>query len=104
MQHNLSEQDIKSTVESRAFLSELKRLMKRIDKSRPFVCEENNCLLERSGYDDLVENGIWSAKAIRQEYANCLCSTSSFSVRTRKYIIKLGNLVLIKAYNKIHRK
>lgn len=104
MDINLSEQDIKSTVESRVFLSELKRLMKRIDKSRPLICEENNFLLERSGYDYLVENGIWSAKAIRQEYANCLCSTCIFSVRTRKYIIKLGNLVLIKAYNKIHRK
>ena len=47
MDINLSEQDIKSTVESRVFLSELKRLMKRIDKSRPIVCEENNCLLEK---------------------------------------------------------
>jgi len=101
---NLSDKEIKRVVESRKFLSELKSTLKKIEYGRASVCEEHECLLSQSGYDDLFDKGLLNAKSIRQEYANCLCKTSCLSLRTRKYVIKIGNLVFMKSYNKIHKK
>ena len=100
---NLPDKEIKSIVESRRFLSELKKVIKAIDKGRVIACQDNELLLSRSGYDELYELGIWNAKALRQEYANCLCMASSLNARTRRYVIKLGNFVLVKTYNKKHK-